>query len=105
MQTPFKSVSDMTVDEFNAYRFRQSEAIREIVIERRKQMGTWGHQRHDYKTWMSIAMEEIGESYQAINSEMFSGKGTDASDLKSELIQSAAVIVAILEQLIEEEEQ
>lgn len=100
----YKKVSEMTVDEYYKYRDIQQEVVRKVLFEREKQMDKWGHQRHDPTIWMSILTEEVGEAFQAINSTLFSGKETDPDNLKEELIQVAAVAIAIIEQLEEDEE-
>lgn len=95
----FKKVKDMTVDEYYKYQGKQRIVFNAINKERESQMEKWGHQKHDYFTWMAIAMEEMGEAFQALNSGLFSGKESDPDNFQHELIQTAAVIVAILEQL------
>lgn len=95
----FKKTKDMTVDEFYKYQGIQRFVYEQINNERERQMDMWGHQKHDNFTWMAILMEEVGEAFQALNGELFSGKESDPDNFKEELVQSAAVIVAILEQM------
>lgn len=101
-ETPFIKIEEMTSGEHTRYISLQTMVVAKIEQERRSQMEKWGYQRHGIETWMTILMEEIGEVFQAINSTLFSGKESDAENIQEELIQSGAVIVAILEQLEEE---
>lgn len=70
-----------------------------IMKERRRQNKKWGHQVHDDQMWLTIALEEVGESAQAILKHTFAGKVTDADNLYKEVIQSAAVFQAWAEQI------
>ncbi|PWA08670.1 hypothetical protein DCC39_14460 [Pueribacillus theae] len=65
------------------------------------QNAKWGLQRHDYPFWLTILVEEVGEVSQAMQKDCTSYKNSDASDLYKELIQVAAVAVAIAEQVKE----
>ena len=62
----------------------------DISLERIRQDSLWGVQNHNASFWMSILGEEIGESHTAIL-EM------DLENLREELVQSAAVLVAMVE--------
>ncbi|WP_346206797.1 MazG-like family protein [Caldifermentibacillus hisashii] len=75
--------------------------LNDVSKERDRQNRKWGPQRHDYKTWLTILVEEVGEVAQAMQSEMGWGKPTDANNLYEELIHVAAVSVAIAEQIKE----
>lgn len=61
----------------------------DITAERRRQDEKWGDQVHSPATWMAILAEEFGEAAGA----MLEGK----SSWREELIQVAAVVVAIVE--------
>ena len=87
----------------------KSVSIRDTVLnqvdnERLKQDAMWGKQRHDRGTWLAILMEEVGEVAQAMQVNQSWGKKSDAGDLYSELVQVAAVAVAIAEQVAEDEQ-
>jgi NTP pyrophosphatase (non-canonical NTP hydrolase) len=61
-----------------------------IKDERIRQDTKWGPQHHDDGTWLLILIEEVGEASQAV----LQGR---TQDVVTELVQSAAVIVAWLE--------
>ena len=66
------------------------EILQEIRDERARQDAKWGSQRHlPPYTWMTILMEEVGESAQAALEE--------DPNYEVELVQVAAVAVAALE--------
>lgn len=69
----------------------QDKILKLIVLERNKQDQKWGANRTlPSDTWFRVLGEEVGEVARAINEH-------DADQLAFELIQSAAVIVAWLE--------
>lgn len=82
--------------------FNRTKIINDINSERNRQDFKWGEQVHDYPTWLTILVEEVGEVAQAIQTNKHWGKASDASDLYKELIQVAAVAAAIAEQVIKE---
>lgn len=63
-----------------------------IMVERWKQDDTWGEQNHGPFTWLGILMEEVGEASAA-------ALEGDGQQFRKELIQAAAVTVAIIESL------
>jgi NTP pyrophosphatase (non-canonical NTP hydrolase) len=70
-----------------------------IDEERARQTAKWGDQEENKKgTWLAILMEEVGELATAILNH-------DQENYKEELIQIAAVSVAILEKLEGEEQE
>lgn len=77
--------------------------LSEISKERDEQNRKWGRQYHDYATWLTILVEEVGEVAQAIQKGSVASKESDADDLFKELIQVAAVATAIAEQVITDE--
>lgn len=79
------------------------KVLDDISSERISQYAKWGHQQHDYPTWLTILVEEVGEAAQAIQKGSIAYKSTDADDLYKELIQVAAVATAIAEQVISDE--
>lgn len=68
----------------------QDEIIKLILDERGKQNRRWGSPDHNDLFWNAILNEEIGEIARAILTE-------DSTQLATELVQAAAVIVAWLE--------
>lgn len=78
-------------------------ALDAVESERKRQNEKWGRQRHEYGDWLKILVEEVGEVAQAMQKRQKGwGKETDAGDLYEELIHTAAVAVAIAEQVLEE---
>jgi NTP pyrophosphatase (non-canonical NTP hydrolase) len=77
----------------------------DLDAERNRQDSLWGKQRHALGVWLMILGEEYGEVCQAMQQMKGWGKDSDASDLYTELIQLAAVAVAIAEQVREEREK
>lgn len=77
--------------------------ISAIKNERKRQNDKWGIQRHDYGTWLTILVEEVGEVAQAMQTKKGWGKDSDKDDLYEELIHVAAVAAAIAEQVLEEQ--
>ena len=70
--------------------------IDEIITERQSQDKKWGVQHHHLAYWFTILGEEIGELAQEIL-ELDLTDEESRTRLRSEAIQSAAVIVAMLE--------
>jgi len=66
--------------------------IEEILFERQKQDEKWGVQNHNPWYWLAILMEEVGEVAHAI-----CGKRNNFLNYREELIQVAAVAVAMVE--------
>jgi NTP pyrophosphatase (non-canonical NTP hydrolase) len=80
-----------------------TQALCTVADERCRQDKKWGKQRHAYPFWLTILVEEVGEVAQAMQKNSFAYKfESDADDLHKELIQVAAVAVAIAEQVDEE---
>jgi NTP pyrophosphatase (non-canonical NTP hydrolase) len=79
------------------------DTLFDVGLERERQDQKWGLQRHCWGKWLGILGEEFGEVCQAINRINFptDAKETDADDLYEELIQVAAVAVAIAEHVRE----
>ena len=78
------------------------QVLVDIDNERIRQDVKWGKQRHDYGTWLTILVEEVGEVAQAMQTGKGWGKETDANNLYTELIHVSAVAAAIAEQVYEE---
>jgi NTP pyrophosphatase (non-canonical NTP hydrolase) len=75
--------------------------LNDVEKERARQNELWGLQRHDYGTWLTILVEEVGEVAQAMQATKGWGKQSDANHLYTELIHVAAVATAIAEQVKE----
>ena len=81
------------------------EVLADVDDERSRQVEKWGIQRHSQGDWLKILVEEVGEVAQAMQADMVSAKQSDASHLYKELIQTAAVAVAMAEQVREESDR
>ena len=73
--------------------------LTEISNERHRQDKKWGAQNHHPLEWLPILGEEVGEVNKAVLEAYFDGYGTtgDFSEYRNELIQVAAVVVAMIE--------
>ena len=76
--------------------------LSEVKAERIRQVEKYGVQRHIPEKWLAIAVEEIGELAQAMQSNSPAAKTTDADSMIYEAIQGAAVLVAFAEQCLEQ---
>lgn len=77
---------------------KREEVLRLINIERERQEALYGPQ--DNRTnleWLAILSEEFGEVSKEVNDIYFKNKDTD--DYCIELVQLAAVCVAVLEKI------
>jgi len=72
-----------------------SEAVCDVLKERRRQEAKWGEQNHDPFTYLTVLGEEYGELCQAALHSKFGGKA--AEGLRYEAVQVAAVALAIVE--------
>lgn len=79
--------------------------IKDIISERKSQDKKWGRQNHTPMVWLPILMEEVGEVAKAALEPHFKSKGYTQykngsyDEYREELIQVAAVCVAMLESL------
>lgn len=74
---------------------RLESIFQEIKYERIRQDQKWGEQNHNPFVWLAILGEEVGEVNKAVLEANFSNK--DYSEYRNELIQVAAVAVAMIE--------
>lgn len=74
---------------------RMGKIVEEILQEREYQMVKWGEQNHTPLPWLAILMEEVGEASQEALRINFGGKNT--ADYRAEIIQVAAVALAMIE--------
>lgn len=79
-------------------------AVDLVIRERQQQDEKWGLQRHSWPEWITILTEEVGEAAQAANDEYFHSRD-DLSRLKEELVQVAAVAMAMVEHIDELQSQ
>ncbi len=80
----------------------QIESIsKEILHERIKQDEKFGNQKHHPFAWLAILGEEVGEANKAALETEFDYKGSDKdfSGYRKELIQVAAVAVAMIQNI------
>ncbi|HYI24861.1 MAG TPA: hypothetical protein VD767_05570 [Thermomicrobiales bacterium] len=79
-------------------------AIAAILAERESQTTRWGVQRHSWPEWLTILTEEVGEAATAANQAYWT-PGSEGEDrltpLREELVQVAAVAVAMIEHIDE----
>ena len=84
-----------------------TEILKAVGDERNRQELLWGVQRHSWPEWMCILTEEIGEAAQKANQLHWADGGTAfqmeplREEFREELVQSAAMIVAMIEHLDE----
>lgn len=76
----------------------QEEALNLILTERGRQDRKWGEQNHDPFTYLTILMEEVGETAKAALEYKFGAGKID--DLYLEATHTAAVAMAVLECLL-----
>jgi NTP pyrophosphatase (non-canonical NTP hydrolase) len=72
--------------------------LEEIKSERQKQDVKWGEQNHNPIEWIAILTEEVGEASKAALEAHFRDP-SQIVDYRKELIQVAAVAVAMIESL------
>jgi NTP pyrophosphatase (non-canonical NTP hydrolase) len=78
-----------------------NEVLSEVKKERQKQEAKWGQQNHEPAQWLMILGEEVGEANKAALETKFKYESADKdySNYRMELIQVAAVAVAMIESL------
>ena len=76
----------------------QAHAIKRIIAERDSQDVTWGEQNHAPIEWLAILMEEVGEvATECIDQDPLLDESGYPMQLENELVQVAAVAVAMIE--------
>ena len=79
-------------------------AIASIVEERAAQDAKWGRQRLSWPEWLAVLTEEYLEAMleltREVNRQHWHPTG-DYADLRAELVQTAAVAVAMIEHIDE----
>ena len=71
---------------------KKSEIIELFLNERTKQDSKWGEQNHDIFKWLAILGEEVGEVNKASLENKY-------DEIINELIQTGAVVIAMIESL------
>jgi hypothetical protein len=78
--------------------------LNKVLVERTAQDAKWGEQNHPLAHWMLILGEEVGEANKAVlelavlwRDTPSAVTGKDVDRVRDELVQVAAVAVAILE--------
>lgn len=74
------------------------KVLKEVLNERLSQNRKWGPQNHRCDLYYTILGEEVGEVGKAICEWLILHKGA-VSDIRMELVQVAAVAVAMVESL------
>ena len=88
---------------FNRPAACRSGLFSEIAEERLRQERKWGQQNHTPMHWVPILVEEVGEVAKTALETHFQNeypqyqKHTDYAEFRKELIQVAAVAVAMIE--------
>jgi len=79
--------------------FKRGSIYSEVSAERTRQLLKWGEQNHNPAEWLMILGEEVGEVNKASLEAHFSGykNSGDYTEYRNELIQVAAVAVAMVE--------
>jgi NTP pyrophosphatase (non-canonical NTP hydrolase) len=72
-----------------------SDVLQEVMVERARQDEKWREQNHEPAVYLAILAEEVGEVAQEVLRAKFGGKSLDS--YRAELIQVAAVAVAMVE--------
>jgi len=71
------------------------QAITDVIKERGRQDAKWGEQNHHPFLYLTVLMEEVGEASQAALQATFGGMTW--ADYRKEVVQAAAVAVAMIE--------
>ena len=90
----------MTPNDPRDKKFRE-EAARLVIHERFRQDNKWGIQRHSYPLYRIILGEELGEADQSFLQTHFGGEHGGFDKLVNELVQVAAVAMAMVETALE----
>jgi hypothetical protein len=75
--------------------------LADIGTERLRQVERWGVQRHTWLEWLGILAEEFGEAAVEANQLRWSHENASLENLRTELVQTAAVAAAIVEHIDE----
>lgn len=75
----------------------QQQAVDLVLAERQRQDGKWGVQSHHLIGWEPILHEETGEVSKEVNRIYFGGQPIESSGYLEEVVQVAAVALAMIE--------
>jgi hypothetical protein len=75
--------------------------LADIGTERLRQVERWGVQRHTWLEWIGILAEEFGEAAVEANQLRWNHEHASLENLRTELVQTAAVAAAIVEHIDE----
>ncbi len=73
------------------------EVLRDVHLERMRQLNKWGVQRHTPERFLTVLIEEVGEVAQEINDAAEHERPLNRKAYRNELVQVAAVAVAAIE--------
>lgn len=73
--------------------------LEDVFNERQRQNELWGLQHGPTSEWMQVLMEEVGEAAKESNEHTFSNTPGALLRMRTELVQVAAVSVAIIEDI------
>lgn len=80
-----------------------ARVLTEVLDERARQEAKWGQQNHDLPRYFAILSEEVGEVAKAIVEHEWPGddlrRGLFLLEVRRELVQTAAVAVAMVERI------
>ncbi|MCU7521953.1 MAG: hypothetical protein HF312_17190 [Ignavibacteria bacterium] len=83
----------------------REEALKLVDAERNYQDWKWGEDNpHTLPEWYLILGKQVGQLGEAINAVLYNYDDGDVTKIKKELVEIAAVCVAILEQREERRE-
>jgi NTP pyrophosphatase (non-canonical NTP hydrolase) len=85
---------DVTL-EIDARALRMAKIYKQVIAERLRQDAKWGEQNHHPFLWLAILGEEVGEVNKAALQATFGGQWW--KDYRKELIETAAVAIAMVE--------
>jgi len=72
-------------------------ALSDVMKERNRQLELWGDQTHTNEIWLTVLTEEVGEVARAILEHKYNKACKD--NIEKELIQVAAVAIAVIQDL------
>jgi NTP pyrophosphatase (non-canonical NTP hydrolase) len=81
--------------EIDARALPMAKVFQAVMAERNRQDAKWGEQNHHPFLWLAILGEEVGEVNKAALQATFGGKTW--ADYRKELIETAAVAIAMVE--------
>lgn len=74
--------------------------VDKIIQEHRRQIEKWGVQSHSIFTWLGFAMEELGETSEAISEYQF--RDGSRENVVKEAIETATLMLKIAEMFMDD---